>query len=460
MPLNQASRNDDQLATAPAEPGFDPGVNIPPDIGRPPPHRNGVHLIVAALRGSLSLDALTLQRAGLASVYARWLVWLAIVILMAYRPALWYPDDWPLLLLHAPLLIGNGLAHRRLYSAGGLSSSWLLALSGLDIALITTGIVIGGEFHRYFYIGYYPALALFAAIFTSVRFNLTWTALAAAAYAGASLFSNARLDLDSGEESALVARIAVMFVIVGCITLAIRFERRTRQAALERERALQRERIESTQAIHDSGAQTALLIGFSIERAIALADSMAERPSRELRDALAAAHALSRRAIWELRRPFGAGGLYEGQCLGSVLRSHTDTFRQLSALDVRWSQSGVEQPLPISTSSRLFAIAHNALTNVLLHANASRVEVALTHSPEAIRLVVSDDGIGLPADYDERGNGFTGMRRDAEQAGGRLIVQSETPSGGTTVICEAPRSDRVGRQVTSAPAALEEGGRE
>ena len=55
-----------------------------------------------------------------------------------------------------------------------------------------------------------------------------------------------------------------------------------------------------------------------------------------------------------------------------------------------------------------------------------------------IRLSVSDDGVGLPADYAERGRGFRGMRAEAERLGGGLIVESGGLGQGTTVTCEAP----------------------
>ena len=86
----------------------------------------------------------------------------------------------------------------------------------------------------------------------------------------------------------------------------------------------------------------------------------------------------------------------------------------------------------------LFSIAHNALTNAFLHARAGRVEVRLDFGNDSIRLSVSDDGVGLPDGYAERGRGFRGMRADAERLGGRLIVETGGPGGGTTVTCEAP----------------------
>ena len=64
---------------------------------------------------------------------------------------------------------------------------------------------------------------------------------------------------------------------------------------------------------------------------------------------------------------------------------------------------------------------------------AGRVEVRLDFETDCIRLSVSDDGVGLPEDYAERGRGFRGMRADAERLGGRLIVETGPgPAGNRT----------------------------
>ena len=97
----------------------------------------------------------------------------------------------------------------------------------------------------------------------------------------------------------------------------------------------------------------------------------------------------------------------------------------------------------METRSRLFSIAHNALTNAFLHAQASKVEVRLDFEADGIRLSVSDDGVGLPDDYAERGRGFSGMRAEAERLGGRLIVETGGRDEGTTVTCETPPMSRL-----------------
>ena len=368
------------------------------------------------------------------SVWARWLLLLVFVVELAYRPELWYPADKEYLLLSVPLLAFNGFVHYRLRRDRAVTWRWLLFLSGMDIALITAAVIIGGDFHHFSYVTYYPALALFAVVFASLWLSLAWATMAAAVYAVVSLTAGAGLDLDLGQEKALLARVVAMYAVVASVSLIARFERVRRQESAERERELLRERIELSQSIHDTAAQTAYMIGLGIRKAMRLADASNE----ELTSTLAATASLSKAAIWELRRPIDEGHLFEGRELGRVLWSHTETFERVASVPAEMLLSGTEPPLAVETRSRLFSIAHNALTNAFLHAGAGRVEVRLDFEADSIRLSVADDGVGLPDDYAERGRGFRGMRADAERLGGRLIVETGGPGGGTTVTCEAP----------------------
>ena len=368
------------------------------------------------------------------SVWARWLGWLVGVFELAYRPGLWYATDKEYLFLSVPLLAFNGFVHYRLRRDRAVTWRWLLFLSGMDIALITAAVIIGGDFHLFSYVAYYPALALFAVVFASLWLSLAWATMAAAIYAVVSLTVGPGLDFDAGQEKALLARVVAMYAVVASVSLIARFERIRRQESAERERELLRERIELSQAIHDTAAQTAYMIGLGIRKAMRQAGDSNE----ELTATLAATASLSKAAIWELRRPIDEGHLFEGRELGRLLWSHTETFERVASVPTEMLQSGIEPPLAVETRTRLFSIAHNALTNAFLHAGAGRVEVRLDFGADGIRLSVSDDGVGLPDDYAERGRGFRGMRADAERLGGRLIVETGGLNGGTTVTCETP----------------------
>ena len=85
----------------------------------------------------------------------------------------------------------------------------------------------------------------------------------------------------------------------------------------------------------------------------------------------------------------------------------------------------------------VYRIAQESLTNVLRHAQASQVLVALGTVDGGLRLVVRDDGRGLPADVGAGGEGITGMRERALLIGGRLTVTA-LRGGGTEVRLDVP----------------------
>ena len=129
------------------------------------------------------------------------------------------------------------------------------------------------------------------------------------------------------------------------------------------------------------------------------------------------------------------GQIFEGVELSPVLQAHIDTFGTIASMPTELEIAGEEPSLTVEVRTRLFSIAHNALANAFRHSSASQVKVQLQFRQDSIRLAVSDDGIGLPTDYEARGHGFRNMRRDAALIGGRLLVESPRIGEGTTVVC-------------------------
>ena len=386
-----------------------------------------------AATGALS-DPDVVRYAASVSVWGRWFIWLAGVFLLSYRPGFWYPQDIEFLAIPVLLGVANGLVHHRLLTNRSVTWRWMLLLSAADIALVTAGVVIGGGFRSFIFLGYYPTLAVFAVVFSSYWLSLAWTTAVAATYAVVCLSVGSGLDLGAGNEKVLLARLVMMYTIVLGIGFIARFERIRWRSSVARERELRRERIELSQTIHDTTAQTAYMIGLGIHRARELAGNSNE----ELAAALDATYALSNSAMWEVRGPIDAGHILEGRGLGRVLWSHCATFERITGVPAGMSQSGTEPPLATETRTRLFSIAHNALTNALLHARPGRVDVALSFEAGRITLSVSDDGVGLPDGYAALGRGFSGMRSDAERMGGTLLVESVRGEG-TTITCLVPR---------------------
>ena len=403
-----------------------------------------LHLLkagIGAIKKWVAASALTDPEAVLyaawISVWGRWFIWLVAAFQMAYRPGFWYPQNIEFLVPHVLLLSTNSLVHYRLLTHKPVTWRWMIFLCTVDMALITANVVIGGGFSSFIFLAYYPALAVFAVVFSSSWLSLAWTTTAAVAYAVVCLMVGSDLDLDARKEK--VVRLAAMYFIALGISLITRFERIRWRTAVASERQLRQERVELSQTIHDTTAQTAYMIGLGIHRARNLADESNE----ELQAALDATLELVMSAMWEMRGPIDKGRIIEGNGLGRVLRSHCATFERITSVHTEISQSGAEPPLAMETRTHLFSIAHNALTNAFLHARPSKVEVRLIFEADHIRLSVSDDGLGLPDGYAERGLGFNGMTADAEHMGGNLIVESVEGGGGTTITCVVPHEAGV-----------------
>ena len=214
---------------------------------------------------------------------------------------------------------------------------------------------------------------------------------------------------------------------------------------MERERGLQRERVELSQTMHDTIAQSAYVIGLGLETAIELAEDQNEENRDELLAKLKATHALSKSTMWELRHPIDIGPIFEGRELSRVLRSHASAFTTITSIPAKVVQSGLDPGLSSITGRLLFSIAHNAMTNSLRHSNATRVIISLCFEDDSLTMSISDDGIGLPDDYTVRGHGFRNMRADAERMEGRLEVAPGKFGRGTTVTCVVPQYSDQGR---------------
>ena len=362
------------------------------------------------------------------TVWTRWFLWVGAMISLAIRPTFTYPQSItqsiPFLILHLALVTLNGWVHYRLVSRRRVTWRHVFALSVLDVTFVTATVVDGG-YDTFWFIAYYAALASFAAVFTSPLLNLTWTTITASIYVGVSLTVGSGMALGGVDEKALYVRAVGMFGVVLAINFITRFQRHRARAAMERERELQRERLELSETIHDTAAQTAFMIGLGIDAAKQVAGDSNE----ELTARLDATSRLSKTAIWQLRHPIDMGRIFDGRELGLTLDSHVATFTSITSVSAELTQNGVEPPLSIESRSLLFSIAHNALTNAFRHAEASRVLIDLDFGQDELRLSVSDDGVGLPDDYEERGHGFENMQAYAERLGGRLIVEPRGPDG-------------------------------
>jgi signal transduction histidine kinase len=101
---------------------------------------------------------------------------------------------------------------------------------------------------------------------------------------------------------------------------------------------------------------------------------------------------------------------------------------------------GLEEPerLPAELETAVYRVAQEALTNVVRHAEATRVTLDVAATQTEIRLAVTDDGHGFDATAARgRGFGVAGMRERVALTGGTLTI--EPRASGTVLRAVFPR---------------------
>ena len=328
------------------------------------------------------------------------------------------------------LMAASGLVWWKIHASGRVDPRWVLALSALDLAAITFTVSMSGGIDSRYFPMYYFVVGVFAWFITSPYLVFSWTTLVVVIYVAVCLVAGDGIDLAQQDEKIIFYRLLGMYGVALSANLLTRFERLRGLRAVERE--LSRQRIEMSQAIHDTTAQSAYMLGLGLEQAI----EMSERSDPGLTGKLEAMSQLSKSTMWALRHPIDGGEIFSGGTLSEVLTAHVDTFTVITSIPAELVQRGSEPQLSTITRSLLFSIAHNALTNVFRHSGASSVTILLVFETGGLRLSVSDDGTGLPEDYARRGHGFRNMEADAGRLGGTLEVRSN--EDGTTVTCALP----------------------
>ena len=133
-----------------------------------------------------------------------------------------------------------------------------------------------------------------------------------------------------------------------------------------------------------------------------------------------------------------ARGLREAlEKLGEELKENSQI---MATVNIHDSVEAVSAP----TDMQLLRIAQEAVHNATKHGGASRIEIALDSSEDAIVLSVHDDGRGFDGVPKSDGMGMRTMRYRAETIGGSLVVDS-SPGKGTTVSCRVPKESVAGK---------------
>ena len=287
-----------------------------------------------------------------------------------------------------------------------------------------------------------PYVALVFAIVIAVRRGArlwAWVAVVAVWSATVTVATVSATDIPAGRIAVTsLGLLLLLGLSEGLRTRHERFAAFRRAAAQRREEELQAERVRIAREVHDVLAHSLSQINVQADVGLHLMERRPEQAAQALRDIKDASHrGLDEvRALLGVLRADGDAPLRPEPDLDRLPELVESSRRQ--GLDVQLSGGWPDAPPAVQLAG--YRIVQESLTNVLRHAQAEHVRIALTHDQREYRVEVADDGRGPAASGVERseGRGLLGMRERADLLGGHLEIHDE---GGMRVVAVLPRRD-------------------
>jgi signal transduction histidine kinase len=143
-----------------------------------------------------------------------------------------------------------------------------------------------------------------------------------------------------------------------------------------------------------------------------------------------------KRRIIENLRP----SLLDHLGLAPAVRWHVEEACEAAELECALEVTGGVERLAPDVEIALYRVVQESVTNIVRHASAKRVAVALARTREGIEVTVRDDGVGIPDVESAMRNtyGMGAMRQRLNAVGGRVDIDS-TPGSGTCVRAFVPQ---------------------
>jgi PAS domain S-box-containing protein len=138
--------------------------------------------------------------------------------------------------------------------------------------------------------------------------------------------------------------------------------------------------------------------------------------------------------------------------LAAAVRELCEEFSKQHKIRVECIVRGLPAKLDENARVTLFRTIQESLRNVAKHSQARHVKIELTGESEAVRLCISDDGVGFSFRRDgNRGLGLVSMRERVKLIGGEFSIRP-LPLG-TQVEVTIPADRTAGPLLRSAPGA-------
>ena len=145
------------------------------------------------------------------------------------------------------------------------------------------------------------------------------------------------------------------------------------------------------------------------------------------------------RRICEDLRP----GVLDDLGLEAALATYVKRFAKQSGVACDLALGRDDFALDDATSTAIFRIVQESLTNIARHARASHAMLALQDYGNDVLLTIADDGCGLSSALggERRNYGLLGMRERVNRLGGHMAIDS-APGRGTHIEVSIPKKQK------------------
>lgn len=209
-----------------------------------------------------------------------------------------------------------------------------------------------------------------------------------------------------------------------------------------RDMAVLEERNRMAREIHDTLAQGFTSIVIQMEAG----EDLIEDDPTALHEHIRVAKAIARECLAEARRSVWnlLPEKLERSPLDVIISDEVDRFATTVKGSADFTLLGARRELAAATQAAILRICQESLTNIRKYADASRVHVTLDFGLDAVKLTVSDDGVGFDPESirfagGQGGFGLTGMRQRARLLRGDVDITSSRGNG-TVVEARIPTS--------------------
>ncbi len=200
------------------------------------------------------------------------------------------------------------------------------------------------------------------------------------------------------------------------------------------------ERKQISRELHDEVVQT--LVGINVELSTVAQEVTASQPG--LQEKIAYTRRLVENSVHAVHR-FARGlrpAVLDDLGLIAALHAYCKSLAARQEFKIKLTACRSADTLGGAERTVLFRVAQEALTNVIRHAHASRVQITISRIPGAIRMEIADNGKSFAVEKNMRAEnskrlGLVGMRERVEMVGGSLTIDS-APGRGTRVRAAVP----------------------